>query len=45
MVEKVSLLVVDDSLTSCIVLAKQLQKLGYDVDMANGGLEALDQFN
>lgn len=40
-VAKVSLLVVDDSLTSCIVLAKQLQKLGYDVDMANGGKEAL----
>lgn len=36
-----SLLVVDDSLTSCIVLAKQLQKLGYEVDTANSGQEAL----
>lgn len=36
-----SLLVVDDSLTSCIVLAKQLKKLGYDADTANGGKDAL----
>lgn len=44
-VVKVTLLVVDDSLTSCIVLTKQLQKLGYEVDTAHSGQEALDQLN